>query len=394
MWPIGRDATISSQCNAACGNAQAWRVHRRRMPTYYVLKHLQDLHFAEDIEIPPEANAWSEAEAEAFFESGGKQRPQLKAAADAPKSVLTPRGVLRWLVDISEWKPGAEEWKLLLDLLPEADRVKVMRFKFAPDQQRALVSRLLQFRASVEVTGLRHNEVRIARCKGGKPFLSNRPQELDDTLPNWNFNVSHEGAFVALAAEPILLCGVDVAAPELARKAQGKRQTFAETAELMKSSFTLHEWAAIWANGPKESALEDAFRQYWSLKEAFVKGRGDGLGFELNRAEFTVQRVVDGAAGAATRTAHVAVDGKQDESWRFFVQPLKADHWISVGRGPPTHAVDAIGEFRASFRLPNPPPSAAARELQRAEPCFELKTIAQLLPPELQHAYYEASGRS
>ena len=33
-------------------------------------------------------------------------------------------------------------------------------------------------------------------------------------MPNWNFNVSHEGKYVVLAAEPRLVCGVDVAAPE------------------------------------------------------------------------------------------------------------------------------------------------------------------------------------
>jgi 4'-phosphopantetheinyl transferase len=51
------------------------------------------------------------------------------------------------------------------------------------------------------------------RTKGSKPFLANLPNPRPPGIPNFNFNVSHEGSFVALAAEPVCICGVDVAAP-------------------------------------------------------------------------------------------------------------------------------------------------------------------------------------
>ena len=47
--------------------------------------------------------------------------------------------------------------------------------------------------------------------------MANPPD--DPEMPNWNFNVSHEGDYVVLAAEPLLVCGVDVAAPDQVRGA-------------------------------------------------------------------------------------------------------------------------------------------------------------------------------
>ena len=47
-----------------------------------VLKSLQELYLADDIEIPlPEATSWTAEQTEKFFESGGLSRPPPPAAA-------------------------------------------------------------------------------------------------------------------------------------------------------------------------------------------------------------------------------------------------------------------------------------------------------------------------
>ena len=57
----------------------------------------------------------------------------------------------------------------------------------------------------------------------------------------------------------------------------------------------------------EEVALESRFQRIWSLKEAFIKARGDGLGFEpLSRAEFSF----DGNLGIWSDAARVQVDGE------------------------------------------------------------------------------------
>ena len=39
------------------------------------------------------------------------------------------------------------------------------------------------------------------------------------------------------------------------------------------------------------------------------------------------------------------------------MQQLGAGHWAAVARGPPGDAVDALGDFKATFQEPSPLPS-------------------------------------
>ena len=102
---------------------------------------------------------------------------------------------------------------------------------------RAVDCRLLQRAACHEAYGVAHTAALILRTKGGKPYLAARPDTaLEGTAepgPNWNFNVSHEGHYVVLAAEPLLLCGVDVAAPDQSR-VRGKPRPLEEHFATMK----------------------------------------------------------------------------------------------------------------------------------------------------------------
>ena len=67
--------------------------------------------------------------------------------------------------------------------------------------------------------------------------------------------------------------------------------------------------------------------------QAYVKATGEGLGFELGKAEFTL----DGA------TAAVSVDGAPQPRWAFHLHQLGRGHWASVARAPVDAVVDAWG---------------------------------------------------
>ena len=363
------------------------------MPSADVLERLQALYLADDLEVPESALAWTEEEAHTFFDSGGLKRPApapapspaaapAPAPPDVPPTAAPPDGRLRWVVDITAWEPGEAEWAALLRQLPEVDSTKVMKYRFRDDQKRAMASRLLQRRASADVFGIAPAAVRIERTKGSKPYLANprknSPRQpaaaaAAAAAPNWNFNVSHEGNFVVLAAEPLLLCGVDVAAPGQLRRGD-KQRPLEEVFRPLQSCFADSEWAAIRACGPEERPMEMCFRKHWSLKEAFTKARGDGIAFELKRCAFTLR----GAAAGAADTATVEVDGVPLPEWSFFIQDLGADHWVSVARGPPDAAVDEFGGFRATFARPQPPAAEADEHRRRAEPPFEPKAVAEL----------------
>ena len=136
-------------------------------------------------------------------------------------------GRCRWAVDAGAWHPKQEndskEYQFLLALIPEdAERDAVGKFVHWADRARALCSRLLVRRCSAVCLGLdQTKDVRIARTKGRKPYLveaAKRKSPLLRDRPNFNFNVSHEGRYVVLAAEPYCVVGVDVAAPDQFRR--------------------------------------------------------------------------------------------------------------------------------------------------------------------------------
>jgi 4'-phosphopantetheinyl transferase len=279
---------------------------------------------------------------------------------------------LRWAVEVSSWDPEQEEFELLCSFLPAEDALDVRRFKFRDDQKRAVISRLLQRAAASQVLRLPHADVLIRRTKGRKPYAANETSRTH--APNFNYSVSHEGDYVVLAAEPLIICGCDVAAPQQLRRGNGKSQPLVETLSAFKSQLCASEWEYVFGgkvqgiNQPRghnpcvfssswppkielndpEDVVETRFQQIWSLKEAFVKATGEGLGFELGKAEFRIHfgEAGGGAASAAVATARVKVCGVDRFDWAFHLHRIgkpERQHWVAVARAPIDVVVDAWG---------------------------------------------------
>ncbi|EIE24817.1 4'-phosphopantetheinyl transferase [Coccomyxa subellipsoidea C-169] len=324
--------------------------------------------------------------------NGTWQRPTQTATDNSGHASTSDRDEersrLRWAINIKKWTPWDDEWLFLLDMLPEEDQKEVESFKFKDDQKRALVSRLLQRQCVAVALGIPWEKVLIKRTKGRKPFVINKG--LDKThAPNFNFNVSHEGDFVVLASEPISICGVDVAAPQQLR-ARGTQQklTIPQLKSIFDKQFTPYEWASIDNAGSGDEAKESMFRRLWSLKEALVKARGDGLGFDLSKAEFHFED------GIRSDTASVWIDGRQQTRWRFFLQELSDGHWVSVARGPPENIVDAWREFTGTLQEPDIPGAKFQEALEAPNPAFTMLGIADIIPQRLRDDYADAAGQA
>ena len=203
-------------------------------------------------------------------------------ASSSSSSTASPAGVFRWLVDVSTWEPTEAEWELLLTLVSEEEAAKVKRFIREVDRKRALVSRLLQRRACVEATGVAWADVKIERTKGGKPFMANKPKSGMPVSTNWNFNVSHEGMYVALAAEPLACCGIDVTEPFVQRKGTvngtNKDKSMDEQLSVFKDQLTSAERALIDKVRPDEGKMEAAY--------VLPRASNPQNGLKIRRVEF------------------------------------------------------------------------------------------------------------
>lgn len=126
----------------------------------------------------------------------------------------------------------------------------------------------------------------------GKPYWLRPPQET--RLPFWNFNVSHHGTIVAIAAHATSLIGVDV----VNISEQPRSTSPSEFFKAFERYFTVNEWQHIRPSPSQDSStLFHAFYEYWSLKEAYIKAIGVGLGFNLLQAEFVPASIVSTDTG-------------------------------------------------------------------------------------------------
>lgn len=298
-----------------------------------------------------------------------------------PAAHTPAAATLRWVVNTADWEPGPLEFQACLQVLSEEEQQAVAKYVFEDDRKRALVSRLLQRACVRQVCGLANTDVQLQRTRGKKPFSTNAKPAW---APNFNFNVSHEGDYTALASEPLCVCGVDVAAPQQLRRA--KHANLLEAISQFKGQFAASEWDMIMAQAHDEPRMEACFQRLWSLKEAFVKARGDGLGFEpLSRAEFSF--VGD---DPDSKRAHLTLDGVPQHRWSFELQELAGKHWVSVARGPPECIVDAFGVFTGTLGRRDLGDAQMQEALLAPAPAFQLMHVRALLPPEHLSAYMGA----
>ncbi|XP_016499844.2 uncharacterized protein LOC107818355 [Nicotiana tabacum] len=257
------------------------------------------------------------------------------------------KGVQRWAVDISEWNPSPHHFSFAMSFLPQHEHPSITRFFKMEDRKRALVSRLLQYALVHQVLGIPYNEIVIRRTAEGKPYLECDKPNLE--LPNFNFNASHHGDFVAIASEPICLVGLDVVAQTIPEK-----ESVEDFIESFSSYFSGLEWFNIINAGSSHQILSEFYR-YWSVKEAFVKAIGVGVGYKLDTVEFLHKNWAN---------IVVKVDGKELKDWRFWLLELGKGHMASIARGHPMFATTSYRgtlkrtqfndeEYNMGLNLPN-----------------------------------------
>eukprot|EP00898_Chlorokybus_atmophyticus_P006758 jgi/Chlat1/7083/Chrsp57S06728 len=263
-------------------------------------------------------------------------------------------GVQRWAVNTATWQPGDTEWKLCLSLLDQAETEQVNKFMRMEDRKRAMVSRLLQRQLVHKVLGIPTHNPQATPLPPSCPF------------PNFNFNASHHGDYVVIASEPLCLSGADI----MSHAPSGKKSGAEAFIEAFRNCFTEREWRTMRTGGTdSDEALLNQFYRYWTMKEAYVKAVGAGLGFALCRAEFRY-------------------DG--DDVWAKW-----AGVWIDgacTARGPP---LDAIPSYRSTLRRWKLRPEVCAAAIEKLpEPSFSVMEVKALLPEECRAAYDAATRQA
>jgi hypothetical protein len=117
---------------------------------------------------------------------------------------------------------------------------------------------------------------------------------------------------------------------------------------------------------PDEESCYDVFFLHWSLKEAFIKAVGQGLGYNLRHIEFTIAPSEDhckqlGGRKIARGCATVAIQGTPRPDWRFEYFALDDRHVATISEGPVHEALPTFQEaaWGKVFHPISPCPSLA-----------------------------------
>nr|XP_014348115.1 PREDICTED: L-aminoadipate-semialdehyde dehydrogenase-phosphopantetheinyl transferase [Latimeria chalumnae] len=123
-------------------------------------------------------------------------------------------GSVRWAFRYVSWSPSRAEWLLTARCVQCEERDRIGHFVFVKDAKAAMAGRLLIRKAIAEKLKIPWNEVLLRRTVKGKPFLVNSIP----TNVHFSFNVSHQGDYAVLAADPIRQVGIDVMKTDLPGK--------------------------------------------------------------------------------------------------------------------------------------------------------------------------------
>ena len=159
----------------------------------------------------------------------------------------------------------------LKKLLSPDEIQKVQRYKLPKAQNNALITRAFIRSVLALYTDQQPQDLAFTITEHGKPELSNSPIPL-------RFNLSHNNALIICAVCLTYDIGCDI--ESLQRKITIE--------SIAKRYFSTPEYQSLQALNPTEK--QTRFFEYWTLKEAFVKAKGVGISFGLDKFSFHIEK--------------------------------------------------------------------------------------------------------
>jgi 4'-phosphopantetheinyl transferase len=229
-------------------------------------------------------------------------------------------------------------WQRYGELLSAGERARQLRFRFAKDQRRYLLTRVLARTVLSRYAPVRPEEWVFSAAPGGRPEISS-PR----TSPALEFNIAHSADLVMLGVTCGRRLGVDaesIAAREV-------------DIEGLNRYFAPEESAALLALPPRERRRR--FFELWTLKESYIKATGKGLALGLDAFRFELP----GEQGLTMFMRPELADSPQ--RWRLWQLAPRPDYLAAVcaARGedaPPRLIVRELVPL-ASERIAAIPPS-------------------------------------
>lgn len=228
--------------------------------------------------------------------------PRLRTRSPLPQidaSLATPVPPLGDDLDVHVWRvPLARDesvrQRLARTLSPE-ERARAARFRFDRHRHRFVVAHGALRSVLSAYVGCAPEALDVDAAEDGKPFLATECAEVGDE--DLRFNLSHSADLALVSVSVGLEIGVDVERIQPTRDLEG----------LARRYFAPEEQDALLRLAPDERVA--GFFRVWTLKEAYLKAVGTGLGRALD--SFAVSARDDGPPRL------LRSDAGDSDRWRF-----------------------------------------------------------------------------
>jgi 4'-phosphopantetheinyl transferase len=218
------------------------------------------------------------------------------------KRLLLPGTAPVWWMPTDQVAPDhCDRWFVMLD---RKERERAERFRFEHDRRdfiaaHVLLRSMLTFYLGRPAAGWRFTADDVGKPRIAQKF---RLSEID-------FNLSHTRDLVAAAVVSRAAIGVDVEQVDAAKA----------DFDLAQNYFAPAEVDILRATPRPEQAT--CFFRLWTLKEAYLKATGAGLGTRLDSFAFTL---------APVRISFLTDLGDLPQRWHFATLPTTGRHVLSV----------------------------------------------------------------
>jgi 4'-phosphopantetheinyl transferase len=220
---------------------------------------------------------------------------------------MTDHDLTMPLVQIALARRGARVdavvWNAHVSQLPEAERQRLARFRRWEDAQSSLLAHILARELVATALNRPADGVELTRDGAGRPYVVGMEDAGVDV------NVAHSGDYVAAAVSMQGRVGLDV---EVEREVE---------ASLVERCLALEERKLL-ASMPSRMRRSTFFR-LWTLKEAYLKALGVGLGIEPSTVAFSLDRVDPYLRREGDRVAGAM-------RWRFRSYSPEPGVWLAV----------------------------------------------------------------
>ena len=253
-----------------------------------------------------------------------------------PRLELAPDEIHLWCAHYEDIRGPALE-AAYRRLLSPPERTRQGRFHFDRDRHRFLVTRALVRTALSRYASIPPEAWEFATNAHGRPHITN----ADVDCTGLTFNVSHTDGLIVLGVARGMRLGVDV-------EFVSERTSVLEIAPGFFAPAEVADLRAL----PAGLRMQRFF-EYWTLKESYIKARGEGLSIPLDQFSFSLR----GGRGVALSTNPRQADAAS--AWRFQQFRLSPRHLLAV-----CSDTASIGQARTTFRTVVPLLSEQVLELR------------------------------